>query len=107
MIVIDAGAMFVRILGRTIRAAIGDVLVYPADIAHEEWTDSRDSARTYWISFSSDVPADALPLLTHDATGRIRLLAAWLVLGIDLERALGSNSRSFRAKEIIRASSRI
>lgn len=78
MIVIDTGAMFVRILGKVTRAGTGDVLVYPRDVAHEEWADARSPARTYWISFSSDVRADALPLLTHDTTGRIRLLAAWL-----------------------------
>lgn len=77
MIVVDAGRMFVRILDSVISAAAGDVLFYPKDVAHEEWTDANEPARTYWISFYWDA-FDALPLVTHDVHGRVRLMAAWL-----------------------------
>jgi len=77
MIVVDTGRMFVRILDRVISAAAGDVLFYPRDVVHEEWTDANEPARTYWISFHWDA-FDALPLVTHDVHGRVRLLTAWL-----------------------------
>jgi AraC-like DNA-binding protein len=78
MIVVMRGSQCVKLAGREITACEGDVLFYPAAVAHAEWTPPGAPLETYFIGFAWNECPAAMPLNVHDAEGRIRVLAGWL-----------------------------
>lgn len=78
IIVITRGIEHVAIRGQTLHAATGDVLFYPAGVAHEEWSDTQRPFESHFIAFEwKDCPPD-LPLRVRDTKGRIRQIILWL-----------------------------
>jgi len=78
MIIVMAGRLHVEIAGKRVPADSGAVLLYPARMAHQEWSDSKNPFETYFISFSGVVPSKSEFCLRHDDRHRIRQMAAWL-----------------------------
>lgn len=72
------GRMEVVAAGERHKAGAGDVMWYPAGMAHEEISNRADPVATHFISF--DLPGVQAPrvVLRHDETGRIRQIAQWI-----------------------------
>lgn len=81
LIVVHAGQIETGIAGRTIIGKPGDVLVYPRGVAHVERAVGARPLETTFIAWSStkDDLGNAWPLVGHDHTGRMRMLADWLL----------------------------
>lgn len=90
IIVVMSGRMRVRIEGKDIDAAPGDVLHYPAGISHEEWSDPQVPVRTFFIAFRTSETLSWLLTKTSDAACRLRQVIAWLV-----EDRFASNDPSY------------
>ncbi|MBA3709346.1 MAG: helix-turn-helix transcriptional regulator [Planctomycetes bacterium] len=76
MMVINGGALEVRLGEQTLRARTGDVLLYPPGIAHAEH--ACDGASVDFAFFAYRGEPKTMSPLVHDSAGRMRLLAAWL-----------------------------
>ena len=82
MVVLLQGKMHLTIEGTRIHANKGDVLFYAAGSSHEEQSDGDEPVETIYFSWQEG--AGKFPVLSHDASGRIRLLARWLYEEKDL-----------------------
>lgn len=78
LIVVLDGRLGVEICGQTIEASAGEVLWYPQNVNHREWTDPASPVETLCLSF--DDPKLGAPTVLHqtDSLGRIEMLAGWL-----------------------------
>jgi AraC-like DNA-binding protein len=80
LIVILTGRMRLEIDGRTLAVGAGDLLFYRAGRVHEETSDRKAPVGTFYIVFKAAEDAlDQFTLRLHDADGRARQMAAWLV----------------------------
>ena len=88
LIVIVAGRMGVEINGQTIEAGPGEILLYPQEASHREWTYPKNPVETFFISFEH--PALPVPAILHqpDDQGRIQALARWLYSEREVVRLL-------------------
>lgn len=78
LIIVQRGQLSVEIRGETRHARGGDVLWYPAGVAHREWVSPRTPAETLFISWSwRELPA-TWPMHQADTHGRIGEMARWL-----------------------------
>lgn len=77
MMVIFLGRLSIRIGHETISVGAGDVLYYPPRVSHEEHG-IGDSPLDF-IFFACDRDLQKQPYVTCDSSGRIRLLASWLL----------------------------
>lgn len=77
-IIVHRGGQETAIGGRKLRAAEGDLLLYPARVLHEERQMRRGVLETDSIGFFCKTWPDTLPLLQADLRGRIRVMAQWL-----------------------------
>ena len=77
MLVMFGGSLAVRIGSEDFEARAGDVLYYPPECSHEEH--GYGNLPIDFICFGVQGPVKRLPYLTHDSSGRIRLLASWLL----------------------------
>lgn len=78
MIVVAQGHEDVKTPDGTVRAGVGDVLMFKPGVPHEEWSGAADPLRTYFMDFSWRGDTSGWPLLSVDAEGRLRLLGSWL-----------------------------
>jgi AraC-like DNA-binding protein len=78
LIVVIAGRLGVEINGQTIEAGPGEVLWYPQNVSHREWTERKTPVESFFIGF--EYPGLPLPTVLHesDNQGRIQALARWL-----------------------------
>lgn len=90
LIVVVAGRLGVEMRGQTIVASAGEILWYPQNITHREWTDPHSPAETFFLSFEYPQPS-AHPLHQPDSLGRIETLTRWLFAE---REANASSSRS-------------
>jgi AraC-like DNA-binding protein len=78
MIVVVRGQQGVRIGGNTLRAGPGEVLLYPAGNAHEEWRATEAPLETLFVAFDWPAAPAEIPLRFGDDRGRLRVMAEWL-----------------------------
>lgn len=83
LIMVIKGAMTVKSPTGRIEAAEGDVLIYPASVVHEEWSDPVHPLQSIFLSFTC--PGMSGMPVTRIATRRdvIRELGAWLLADRD------------------------
>ena len=93
MIVVMAGAMRVRMLGEETSASAGEVLLYPAGVAHQERSEPGAPFHICYASFQWELRRKGLSLHVRDDRGRIRELVTWLHEERD---AYGPSARSTR-----------
>lgn len=78
LIVVQRGQISLEIRGQTRHARAGELLLYPAGVAHREWVNPRAPAETLFISWHwRELPA-TWPLQQTDTHGRIGEMAGWL-----------------------------
>ncbi|MBA2481678.1 MAG: helix-turn-helix transcriptional regulator [Planctomycetes bacterium] len=77
MMVINGGALDVRLADGVHRAAVGDVLLYPPGTPHDERVAGGVGADFTFFAFRGS-PLGARAVV-HDGDGRLRVLAAWLM----------------------------
>ena len=78
IIAVVAGRMQVQAGGETVVGVAGDVLLYPAQLIHEERADPQCPVKSYFASFALEsVPAGRF-LRVRDRDGRIAQLMRWL-----------------------------
>ncbi|OGV61701.1 MAG: hypothetical protein A2498_03455 [Lentisphaerae bacterium RIFOXYC12_FULL_60_16] len=77
LVVVIKGCQRVKMDGVVREGGVGDVLLYPAGMAHEEWADEQGVFESFFMAFEADLPR-AIPLPLHDHGGRIRMLVEWL-----------------------------
>ncbi|MEI8243249.1 MAG: AraC family transcriptional regulator [bacterium] len=78
LIVVLHGHMQVTAAGETIRAGTGDVMLYPAGVAHAEQADPREPPETMFCSFVAPGLRGRRVQLLHDHDGRMRQMVRWL-----------------------------
>ena len=78
LIVVLHGRMRVTAGGRERMAAAGDVLLYPAGVAHAEQADPADPVESLFCSFHAPAFGQGEVAATHDHDGRLRQMARWL-----------------------------
>lgn len=78
LIVILRGTMHVSGAGLDADCREGDVLLYPASVAHAERSDPLDPVESVFVSFRSDAITAQVLARTPDRRGRIREMARWL-----------------------------
>ena len=78
MIIVLRGRMEVVAADERIKAGAGDVMWYPAGVAHAETSKRSAPAATIFISFAASKIRETRIVLRHDATGRIRQVAQWM-----------------------------
>jgi len=78
LIVVMQGRMEVVAAGERHKAGAGDVMWYPAGMAHEETSNRTDPVATYFVSFALPRMQETRLVLRHDETGRIRQIAQWI-----------------------------
>ena len=76
LMVILGGRLSVHIGHATVSVGAGDVLYYPPRVSHAEH--GLGESPLDFIYFACDRELPQQPVMTHDSSGRIRLLAAWL-----------------------------
>lgn len=80
LIIVLGGKMLLETADRTVHAEAGDLLFYRAGCAHRETSDRKEPVNTLFLSFKADeARTKALDLRIHDADGRVRQMAGWLV----------------------------
>jgi AraC-like DNA-binding protein len=78
LIVVLDGVIHVKMRGQTFRAGMGELMWYPAGVAHQEEADREHPCETLYMGIDwSDAPKD-WPLSLADRDGRISQLARWL-----------------------------
>ena len=88
------GRMMVEAGGRRMDAVAGDVLWYPAGLAHEEWSDSQRPVETHFVAFAGGCALRDDWFKLHDARGRMRQMVRWMY---EDGQETGSMARSERA----------
>lgn len=78
LIVVVGGAMSVTHEGRRTDAAVGDVLLYPAGLRHEEWSDRAHPLESVFLTFECPGLEGCGLIRASDEQGRIRQMARWL-----------------------------
>jgi len=78
LICVMRGRMHVAGAGRVLDAAAGDVLLYPANVAHEEWTDAAAPVESVFFGFTCPLDADSGIVAARDPRGRIGEMACWV-----------------------------
>ena len=78
MIVTVRGRQYVTIGGEELAAEAGEVLFYPARVAHAERTDGRKPHESLFLSFRWGGYRPGMPLKVADREGRMAALARWL-----------------------------
>lgn len=78
LIVIMRGGIQVTAAGEVIQAVTGDILLYPAGVAHAEQTDPSDPVESLFFSFVAPRLHGRRVQVTHDHDGRMRQIARWL-----------------------------
>ncbi len=78
LIVVLGGRMTVTAGGRTLTAATGDVLLYPAGLAHAEEADAADPVESIFCAFRTRATQGRGVAVARDHDGRMRQIARWL-----------------------------
>ncbi len=78
LVVVQQGRLRARIKDREVIAQVGDILLYPAGIMHEEWAEDEASVLTWVSSFKWDDLGLGDMLFCHDTQGRVQELVAKL-----------------------------
>ena len=78
LIIVLGGRMRVTAAGGTQTAAVGDVLLYPAGLAHAEEADAADPVESLFCGFRAPGVAGRRVTTVHDHDGRMRQMARWL-----------------------------
>ncbi|HHN47259.1 MAG TPA: cupin domain-containing protein [Planctomycetes bacterium] len=78
MIIVLKGEQHVRMKDESVTACAGDVLLYRAGEAHEEWSAPYVRLETLFVAFEWPSIPEGTPLKTHDKMGRMRAAASWL-----------------------------
>jgi AraC-like DNA-binding protein len=79
VIAVDKGGMSAQLPTLLCQARAGDVLFYPANCDHEEWTDCSSPARTLCLSLQGPATlSEVLKPATHDLHGRVLQLLRWI-----------------------------
>ncbi len=78
LIVVLHGRMQVTAAGETIHAGPGDVMLYPAGVAHAEQADPLDPVETLFCGFLAPALRGRRVQLLHDHDGRMRQMIRWL-----------------------------
>ncbi|MBN1675854.1 MAG: helix-turn-helix domain-containing protein [Kiritimatiellae bacterium] len=78
MIVVMRGGQKAALCGRTLAATEGGLLFYPANRAHEEWTEPGQTLLSFFVDFEWELCPPDVPLHVADTDSRIRVLAGWL-----------------------------
>lgn len=71
----------------TVVTKAGDILFYRSGFVHDETSDPTSPACLFFIRFDTGDLLPALPLLMHDAYGRVGQLISWLVEDEQTQRA--------------------
>jgi len=108
MITITSGKEKVRTKESEFTAMTGDVLLFPAGTAHEEWVLEKTPRESYFLTFAWEDDITSWPVKTFDANGRLRMLAAWMYAdrNTSLSETLTVQDTFFKAciRELIRVS---
>lgn len=78
LIVVLRGRLHVTAAGRALTASAGDVLLYPARVAHAEQAEPADPVESLFCAFRASAAVGRRVVVTHDHDGRIRQMARWL-----------------------------
>ena len=78
LIIVLRGQISVEIRGQARQARAGELLWYPAGVAHREWTSVRAPAETLFVSWRWRELPVSWQLQQSDTHGRIREMAGWL-----------------------------
>mgnify|MGYP006282573761 CR=1 FL=1 len=78
VIVVFRGKMTVRINHTEYSAGQGNVLVYPPNVYHEEWSNPDDPVETLFMSFHWPDAPEIETNLFHDSGGRIHSMITWI-----------------------------
>jgi len=80
LIVVVGGRMRVDAVDQHLDAGVGDVLLYPARVAHAEAADPADPVESFFVGFrqSHKEINEKRIYRIHDYSGRIRQLIRWL-----------------------------
>ena len=78
LIIVLGGQISVEIQSQTRQAQTGELLWYPAGIAHREWTHATAPAETLFVSWRWLELPESWPLQQTDTLGRISQMARWL-----------------------------
>ena len=78
LIVVLHGRMQVTAAGETLQAGTGDVMFYPAGVAHAEQSDPGDPVETLFCPFVAPGLRGRRVRVLHDHDGRMRQMMRWL-----------------------------
>jgi AraC-like DNA-binding protein len=79
LIAVVQGRLLLKSATGLIAAKAGDILFYRSGFVHEETSDPRAPARTFFVAFDNGDLLPWLPLQTQDNRGRVRKLVSWIV----------------------------
>jgi len=92
LIVVHRGRLRVRLNNTEHVAGPGGLLLYPAGVAHEEWAEGGTPLATTCLVFTWHAMKEQ-PLLRHDRSGRVEMMALWLA---DEQDGLYPDSHTYR-----------
>lgn len=78
IVLMQNGRLRARVGNEEHVAVSGDILLYTARTAHEEWVESKDTVMTWTCRFSGNVFHPNEPVFRHDRNGRVQTLLAEL-----------------------------
>ena len=78
LIIVTGGAITVESSAERIRAEEEDVLIYPASVVHEEWSDPERPLRSIFVTFTCPGMTGMPVTRVTTRRDRIRELGAWL-----------------------------
>jgi AraC-like DNA-binding protein len=79
MILVRRGSQCVEMRGSIYTAESGDILLFPSEAVHREWSHSPSQLETFCLSFIWNECPDEVPLHSRDHSGRVRVLMDWLL----------------------------
>ncbi len=79
MLVLTRGRQFVRMLGEEYAVEAGEVILFPANAAHCEWTDFERPHEVIFFQFEWDGYRRGMKLHLADRNRRIASLSEWLL----------------------------
>jgi AraC-like DNA-binding protein len=93
MLALTRGRQFVRMLGEEYAVQAGEVILFPTNAAHYEWTDPERPHEVVFIQFEWDGYRPGMRLHVPDHERRITSLMEWLMSERDSAGAASEHAR--------------
>jgi AraC-like DNA-binding protein len=93
MLALTRGRQFVRMLGEEYSVQAGEVILFPTNAAHYEWTDAKRPHEVIFIQFEWEGYRPGMKLHVPDRERRITTLMEWLFSERDAAGAASERAR--------------